>query len=78
MTSRVVGAAALGLGAGAAALALLLLAGWILYQRLWGDSVLALGVVAVLFGLAGLYAGWLLGMLVFSAVRGTGRDADGG
>ncbi|HYZ02047.1 MAG TPA: hypothetical protein VFA92_11180, partial [Candidatus Binatia bacterium] len=67
MTSRVVGAAALGLGAGAAALAVLLLAGWLLYQRMWGDSVLALAVVAVLFGIAGLYAGWLLGMLVFSA-----------
>ena len=78
MTSRVVGAAALGLGAGAGALVVLLLAGWLLYQGLWGDSVLALAVVAVLFGIAGLYAGWLLGMLVFSAVRGEGRDADGG
>ncbi|HYZ03092.1 MAG TPA: hypothetical protein VFA92_16470 [Candidatus Binatia bacterium] len=78
MTSRVVGAAALGLGAGAGALVVLLLAGWLLYQRLWGDSVLALTAIAVLFGIAGLYAGWLLGMLVFSAVRGEGRDADGG
>ena len=78
MTSRVAGAAALGLGAGAGALVALLLAGWLLYQRLWADSVLALAVIAFLFGMAGLYAGWLLGMLVFSAVRGAGRDADGG
>jgi hypothetical protein len=77
MTSRIVGAAALGLGAGAGALVVLLLAGWLLYQRLWGDSVPALAAIAVLFGLFGLYAGWLLGMLVFSAVRGAGRDADG-
>jgi hypothetical protein len=78
MTSRVVGAALLGLAAGAGGLSVLLLAGWILYQRLWGDSVLALAVVAVLFGVAGLYAGWLLGVIVFSAVRGPDQDTDEG
>ena len=78
MTSRVVGAAALGLVAGAGGLFVLLLAGWLLYRRLWGDSVVALTVVAVLFGIAGLYAGWLLGMVVFSAVRGADQDTDRG
>jgi hypothetical protein len=27
-------------------------------------------LVAVIFGAAGLYAGWLAGMMAFSAVRG--------
>jgi hypothetical protein len=52
-----------------------MLAGWLLYQRLWGDSAAALAVIVVLFGAAGLYAGWILGIIVFSAVRG---PTDGG
>ena len=31
---------------------------------------MALIVIVVLFGAAGLYAGWLLGVIVFSALRG--------
>ena len=65
MTATVLGALA-----GAAGFLVLMLAGWLLYRRLWGDSVTALGVIVVLFGAAGLYAGWLLGVIVFSALRG--------
>ncbi len=60
----------LGVAAGAGGFCLLQLAGHLLYQRLWGDSVPALVAVVLLFGAAGLYAGWILGMVVFSAVRG--------
>jgi hypothetical protein len=76
--SRSLGAAFLGLLAGLCGLAALLLAGWLLYTRLWGDSVPALAVIAVIFGAAGIYAGWLLGMVVFSAVRGPEHGADHG
>ncbi len=75
MSSRRLGATVLGLVAGVAGFAILQLAGYLLYLRLWGDSVPALAVILVLFGAAGLYAGWILGMLVFSAVRG---PEDGG
>ena len=76
--SRSVGAAFLGLLAGLGGLSVLLLAGWLLYTRLWGDSILALAVIALIFGAAGIYAGWLLGMVVFSAVRGPEQGADHG
>ena len=64
-------ATALGLLTGAAGCAVLVLVGYLLYLRLWGDSPLALGVSIALSGAAGLYAGWILGMLVFSAIRGS-------
>ena len=70
MSGRRVTATVLGALAGVAGFLVLMLAGWLLYRRLWGDSVTALGVIVVLFGAAGLYAGWLLGVIVFSAVRG--------
>lgn len=60
--------------AGAVALAALLLLGLLLYQRLWGSSTLALGVIALIFGAAGLYAGWLAAMMVFSALGGGRRS----
>lgn len=66
---RNVGAALSGILAGAAGFAVLLLLGWLLYQRLWPDSAVALGVVLALFGAAGAFGGWLVGMIVFSAVR---------
>ncbi len=75
MSGRRLGATVLGLVAGAAGFGILQLAGYLLYMRLWGDSLPALAVILVLFGAAGLYAGWILGMLVFSAVRG---PEDGG
>jgi hypothetical protein len=75
MTARHLGAVLLGIAAGAAGFAALELTGYVLYSRIWGDSVPALVAVAVVFGAAGLYAGWILGMVVFSAVRG---PQDGG
>ncbi len=65
LAAAVVGAVA-GLIAGAA----LFLLGALVYQRLFLNSLLALVLVAVVFGAAGLYAGWLAGMMAFSAVRG--------
>ena len=62
--------------AGAAGFAALLRVGYLLYRRVWGDSVPALVGITALFGAAGLYAGWILGMLVFSAVRGP-ENGDG-
>lgn len=69
MTGRQLGATVLGLFAGAAGFIALLLVGYLLYMRVGGESLVALVGMAVLFGAAGLYAGWILGMLVFSAVR---------
>jgi hypothetical protein len=56
--------------AGAIAGAALFLLGALVYQRLFLNSVLALVLVVLVFGAAGLYAGWLAGMMAFSAVRG--------
>ena len=49
---------------------LLVGAGYLLYVRLWDGSVGILIAVLIVFGAAGGYAGWLLGVLVFSASRG--------
>jgi hypothetical protein len=56
---------------GATGLGVMLALGWLLYQRLFGDSTVALVVIFLLFGVVGLYAGWLLGLVVFSAVLGS-------
>lgn len=66
----------LGLAAGAVGFFVLVLAGYLLYQRVWGDSLVAQVLITGLFGAAGVYAGWILGMIVFSAVRGP-DDGDG-
>jgi hypothetical protein len=73
MTARQLPAAAFGLLTGLGGFALMLMAGWVLYQRLWPDSPVAMAIVIVLFGAAGGYAGWLLGLIVFAAVRGSGE-----
>jgi hypothetical protein len=75
MNDRRLAATLLGLLAGASGFIALLAAGWLLYRRLWGDSPVALVVIVALFGAAGLYAGWLLGVIVFSALRG-GDDGE--
>ena len=68
-------AATLGAGiAGAIAFAALALLGLLLYQRLWANSTLALAVIAILFGAAGLYAGWIAALMVFSAIGGEQRE----
>jgi len=76
VNGRHLGATALGLLTGAAGCAVLVLVGYVLYLRLWGDSPIALGLIIALSGMAGLYAGWILGMLVFSAIRGA-EDGSG-
>lgn len=74
--SRRLGATVVALGAGAAGFAALLLADYVLYLRLRGAAPPAgAAAVAALLAMAGLYAGWILGMLVFSAIRGS--DGDG-
>ena len=74
MAERRVAASLAGIVCGVAGFALMVGAGIALYQRLWGGSILALLVILVLFGAAGAYGGFLLGLLAFSAVR---RDPDG-
>ena len=53
---------------------LLLGAGYLLYLRLWDGSPWILVAVVVVFGAGGGYAGWLLGVLVFSVSRGDHED----
>ena len=69
MNGRHLAASLLGLAAGAVGFIGLLLVGFLIYTRVGGDSLPILVGVSLLFGAAGLYAGWILGMLVFSAVR---------
>lgn len=57
-----------GLAAGGCALALLLGLGYLLYERLWGAPGPGLYAAIVLFGIGGLYAGWIAGVMVYSAV----------
>jgi len=69
LNGRRFAATLLGLTAGAVGFIGLLLVGYLIYTRVGGDSLPILVGVSLLFGAAGLYAGWILGMLVFSAVR---------
>jgi hypothetical protein len=75
MTSRRLTAAIAGVVAGMCAFLLLLLAGWLVYLRLWTGSGVVLVLLLVVFGMVGAYAGWLLGLVVFSSVRGA--EAEG-
>lgn len=72
MTPRALGGAIAGGIAGA-----LVFAGFILLGLLLDDRVTSLAPVVIL-ALAGAYAGWLLGVVVFGAVRGgsTGREPE--
>ena len=47
----------------------LVAAGLLLYQRVYGDSWVALLVILAVFGGLGGYLAWLVGVLAFSAVR---------
>ena len=64
-----------GLIAGLAAFLVVEAAGYLLYERLWSGSTPTLIAVLAVFGAAGAYGGWLLGVLVFSATRGDRPDA---
>ena len=63
--------------AGCAGFSLLALFGWVLYQRVFQDSLAALLIVGLIFGAGGLYGGWLLSMIVFSALSGGDADEQG-
>jgi hypothetical protein len=75
MKGRRLVAAVFGFVAGGAAFLLLLGAGLLVYQRLWTGSGLFLAGIELLFGAAGAYAGWLIGIIVFSALRGQSDGA---
>jgi hypothetical protein len=68
--SRNVGATAIAAAAGSVGFGVILLVGYLLSGRLWAESPVAAIVVTAVFGTFGLYAGWILGVLVFSSVRG--------
>ena len=69
MSGRHTGAAILGALAGFIAFAAAMLGGYVLYRRLLNGSAPALAAILAGTGVIGAYAGWLLGLLVFSAVR---------
>ena len=54
-----------------------MLGGFIALGLLLGDRV-ASSVPVVILALAGAYAGWLLGVIVFSAVRGGSHEEEQG
>ena len=58
------------MASGLAVVGLGVLAGVELYARLWSGAPLALVILLVVFLVAAGYAGWLLGLVVFAAVRG--------
>ena len=73
-TDRSLSAFVVGGAAGLLVFAGLVAAGVLLYQRVYGDSWVALLVILAVFGGLGAYLAWLVGVLAFSAVR---RPGDG-
>jgi hypothetical protein len=70
---RSLGAFVVGGAAGLLVFAGLVSAGVLLYQRVYGDSWVALLVILAVFGGFGAYLAWLVGVLAFSAVRRPGQ-----
>ena len=66
---RSLGAFVVGGAAGVLVFVGLVAAGLLLYQRVYGDSWVALLVILAVFGGLGGYLAWLVGVLAFSAVR---------
>lgn len=62
-------AAVIGVVVGIATFGGMLGSGFLLYQRLYGDSGLALAIMLLVFGGLGAYLAWLLGVLAFSRIR---------
>ncbi len=60
--------------AGCAGFCLMAVLAWVLYQRVFQDSIGAFVVMGLIFGVGGLYGGWLLSMVVFSALSGAERE----
>lgn len=56
-------------------LALVEFAGVVLYQRLLNGSTTALAVMVAVATVIGGYAAWLVGVVVYSAVRTEGEEA---
>ena len=73
---RSLGALLIGGVAGVLVFVLLLAAGLLLYQRVYGDSGIALVVILALFGGLGAYLAWLVAILVFSRFRAPGDDEE--
>ncbi|MGH7776334.1 MAG: hypothetical protein ACREPI_04050 [Candidatus Dormibacterales bacterium] len=71
---RRLAAGAFGLAVGLLVFAILLAAGYLVYSRLYEGSGPGLALITAVFGLVGAYAGWLCGVIVFSAVRGADRE----
>ena len=72
------GALLIGGVAGLLVFGLLLAAGLLLYQRVYGDSWVALVVILALFGGLGAYLAWLVAVLVFSGFRAPGEGDETG
>ena len=66
---RSLGALLIGGVAGLLVFGLMLAAGLLLYQRVYGDSGIALVVILAVFGGLGAYLAWLVAVLVFSGFR---------
>lgn len=69
MGSRQLAALVSGACSGAVVLGVAELAGLVLYQRLLNGSPTALAVTLAIATVIGGYAAWLVGVVVFSAVR---------
>lgn len=63
---RLTPALVFGVVLGAAVFSAIVGAGLLLYERLYADSMTALVVILVVFGGAGAYAAWLVGVIVYS------------
>ena len=74
---RSLGAMVVGVAAGLVIFGGAVAAAILLYQRTYADSMVALLLMLVLFGGFGAYLAWLVGVLVFSAVRRAGDGASG-
>ena len=68
-SGRSLGALLIGGIAGLLVFGGLLAAGLLLYQRVYGDSWVAVVVILAVFGGLGAYLAWLVAVLVFSRVR---------
>jgi len=68
-SDRSFGALLIGGAAGLCVLGGLVAAGLLLYQRVYGDSWFALAVIMAVFGGLGAYLAWLVGVLIYSALR---------
>jgi hypothetical protein len=66
---RSLGALLIGGAAGLLVFVGLVSAGVLLYQRVSGDSWVALVIILAVFGGLGAYLAWLVGVLAFSALR---------